>query len=135
MKINCENKEYIREENMITCRIQYSLNLAKDIDGSINPLIIQSICFAKGLDTIIPIVVEGVAKCNPEDTFDEVLGKRIAESRAKAKFGKVLYNSLNKLQEAINSVQISILKNREKVDIFKRQELSHVEDLINEAYR
>lgn len=29
--------------------------------------------------------VKGIAKCNPDDTFDEVLGKRIAQSRAKEK--------------------------------------------------
>lgn len=30
----------------------------------------------------------GVAKCSPEDTFDEIKGKRIAESRAKSKVYK-----------------------------------------------
>ena len=28
-------------------------------------------------------IVKGVAKCNPDDTFDETLGRRIAEGRAK----------------------------------------------------
>ena len=29
--------------------------------------------------------VKGIARCNDVDTFDEIVGKRIAESRAKAK--------------------------------------------------
>lgn len=29
--------------------------------------------------------VRAIAKCSPDDTFNEVIGKRIAESRAKAK--------------------------------------------------
>lgn len=36
------------------------------------------------------IVVTGKAKCNPSDTFDETIGKRIAESRAKIKMFKIL---------------------------------------------
>lgn len=36
------------------------------------------------------VVVIGMAKCNPSDIFDETIGKRIAESRAKIKMFKML---------------------------------------------
>lgn len=35
--------------------------------------------------------VKGIARCNDVDTFDEVIGKRIAESRAKAKAYRTAY--------------------------------------------
>lgn len=35
--------------------------------------------------------VKGIARCNGVDTFDKVIGKRIAESRAKAKAYKTAY--------------------------------------------
>lgn len=35
--------------------------------------------------------VKGIARCNDVDTFDEVVGKRIAESRAKAKAYKTAF--------------------------------------------
>lgn len=35
--------------------------------------------------------VKGIARCNEVDTFDEVVGKRIAESRAKTKAYKTAY--------------------------------------------
>ena len=35
--------------------------------------------------------VKGIARCNDVDTFDEVVGKRIAESRAKAKAYRTAY--------------------------------------------
>ena len=35
--------------------------------------------------------VKGIARCNDVDTFDEVIGKRIAESRAKTKAYRTAY--------------------------------------------
>lgn len=37
----------------------------------------------------------GKAMCNPDDTFDETTGRRIAESRAKLKLFKQLYRYAN----------------------------------------
>lgn len=39
--------------------------------------------------------VTAKARCNPNDTFDEVTGKRIAESRAKTKAFKIAKNVWN----------------------------------------
>lgn len=42
--------------------------------------------------------VKGVSKCNVDDTFDEELGKRIAESRAKSK----AYTIASKVYECLS---------------------------------
>ena len=39
--------------------------------------------------------VTAKARCNPNDTFDEVIGKRIAESKAKTKAFKIAKNVWN----------------------------------------
>lgn len=40
----------------------------------------------------------GISKCNPEDKFDEILGKRIAEGRAKINMWWDYRNSISKFQ-------------------------------------
>lgn len=58
---------------------------------------------SKQVGTIFPYSVEnyeidnvyiGVAKCSPEDTFDEETGKRIALTKAKRKRGQAINNAL-----------------------------------------
>lgn len=43
---------------------------------------------------LINDVYVGVARCAPEDTFDEEYGKKLALARAKAKRGKAVNNAL-----------------------------------------
>ena len=78
--------------------------------------------------------VVGKSKCAPEDTFDETLGYRIADSRAQAeamrKLGNIYVDIANKLFETI------IEDIDEKIDncFFASECCSdHADNLINEA--
>lgn len=72
-------------------------------------------------------IVTGVAKCSPDDTFDETLGRRIAEGRAKrAMFQKLeesAWNSKINLED-----EIWIQHNRSK------RETNHIQELLNKHY-
>lgn len=46
--------------------------------------------------------VKAKAKCNPSDTFDEVKGKKIAESRAKAKMYSIAYRVWERCEDYFN---------------------------------
>lgn len=63
---------------------------------------------------------KGVAKCNPDDTFDLVKGQRIAESRAKSnmwfRYEVILFNEYQKAMSKLNKL----------ID----KESNHLKDLI-----
>ena len=78
--------------------------------------------------------VVGKSKCAPEDTFDETLGYRIADSRAQAeamrKLGNIYVDIVNKLFETI------IEDVADKIDnCFLASDccLDHADNLIEEA--
>ena len=75
--------------------------------------------------------VKGVAKCNPNDTYDETLGKRIAFSRAfitgHKKFKFIADMCLEALKDKVT--EMAIIGNNED-DIIVR-ELVHLDKLIH----
>ena len=72
-------------------------------------------------------IVKGVAKCSPDDTFDDTLGRRIAEGRAKrAMFQRLdesAYRAANYLE-----IQSDIQMRR------ARRETKHIQELLNNHY-
>lgn len=74
--------------------------------------------------------VKGVAKCDKDDTFNVVLGKRIAESRAKHKAFKrvtVIHNWLNeKFYEKLKMYE-EIISNCEHA---AETEITHINSLV-----
>ena len=72
-------------------------------------------------------IVTGVAKCNPDDTFDETLGRRIAEGRAK----RAMFQRLDEsAYRAANYLEI-------ESDIQRRRairETKHIQELLNSYY-
>ena len=62
-----------------------SYYIAEEIEGE--PAFLQ--------DEIVKVLKLGISICNPNDTFDEVIGKRIAESKAKTKAFKIAKNVWN----------------------------------------
>lgn len=64
--------------------------------------------FTDGVHRIIAVssyagrTVKGVARCNPEDTFDMALGKKIAEARCAKKIAEKRYKrATEKYEEAV----------------------------------
>lgn len=72
-------------------------------------------------------IVKGVAKCNPDDTFDEILGRRIAEGRAK----RAMFQKLDK-----SASNMSYLLSEESVKQISRayRETEHIQELLNNYY-
>lgn len=72
-------------------------------------------------------IVKGVAKCNPDDTFDETLGRRIAEGRAK----RAMFQKLDE------SAYRAACKNEEESVIQAhraKRETEHIQELLNKHY-
>ena len=75
--------------------------------------------------------VKGVAKCNPNDTYDETLGKRIAFSKAFITGHKKFKHIIDMCHDAlmIKSAEMSNIYSRER-EIVDR-ELVHLEELTH----
>jgi translation elongation factor EF-4 len=75
-------------------------------------------------------IVKAKARCNKEDVFDEVIGKRIAESRAKVK----AYNIASRMWECITKAmnELALQCNTTMVACAKAEiiEREHVKELI-----
>lgn len=83
--------------------------------------------------TFIDRVIEfkGKSKCSPEDTFDAIKGKRIAESRAKAK----AYSTAARIyREYEKFIMDKLFKARDKADFCEfltKREALHIIELSN----
>ena len=75
-----ETKFYVNEEKRtVVCKITCNIQTEKcSASAAINASVL-------GMSLLSTFTVEGNAKCNVTDTFDEKVGKMIAEGRAKAK--------------------------------------------------
>lgn len=72
-------------------------------------------------------IVKGVAKCNPDDTFDKTLGQRIAEGRAKRAMFQKLRNSAYNISQRLDE-EAHIQYKR------VRKETKHIQELLNKHY-
>ena len=98
-RLRIEEVMYIVDDKHIKCIIKY-----------VNPITLN-------LQTS-----NGVANCNPNDTFNVSVGKHLAESRAK-------YNMYRKYFNYINSFCNGIVT---KYDKLLMRECNHIQDIINE---
>lgn len=73
--------------------------------------------------------VIGKAKCNSEDIFNETTGKRIAESRAKAKAFKIAKNVYNCIVEDLTKKVIIMGEIARHCSIIEDGEIKHIEKL------
>lgn len=73
--------------------------------------------------------VTAKARCSSEDTFDEVIGKRIAESRAKAKAFKIAKNVWSCIAKDLSSKAKTAEKMAENCTIVEEVEVRHVTEL------
>lgn len=74
-----------KDNGTVTCVLQCNMNLYSTALGDlIRGYSPGSMNYKADLPNGV-FVVRGIARCSPDDTFDETIGKRIAESKAKAK--------------------------------------------------
>lgn len=97
-KVKIDSIKYTNKDKKVTCIVKWY-----------NPV---TSCIQK---------VKGVAKCNPDDTFNLVKGQRIAESRAKIVMWYKYLFALHK--EGLKAVN--------KHDNLIEKELNHLRNLIN----
>lgn len=74
--------------------------------------------------------VIGKAKLNPEDKFNEVKGKRIAESRAKHKAYSRANTIINSLIESAEKQLQAAKKYANQLDTCKNRESEHINELL-----
>jgi hypothetical protein len=113
----------------VVCILTFDMQLNKaDVTGFFPEAIIankENITWGKaGIYTVV-----GISKCHPDDTFDVVKGKHIAQSKAKLQmYNKAannwmyIYNNLNNLKLDINSRQAACRK-------ASLDEVVHIKDL------
>ena len=77
------------------------------------------------------ITVKGISKCHPDDKFDEVVGKRIAESRAKK---EAYRKGIDYLQNTLNNTVVyenELKKSMIDLHKYERKEKDHIKELMN----
>lgn len=75
--------------------------------------------------------VKGVAKCNPNDTYDETLGKRIAFSRAFITGHKKFHHIIFMCYKALSNKIVEMLQNGDTETKIIYREIHHLNKLTN----
>lgn len=79
------------------------------------------------------IQLVGVATCDENDTFNETIGKRIAESRARLE-AYTLMERINKFcEEYICFMKLRLNLAEEKTSFLKSREIDHIRKLVQET--
>lgn len=73
--------------------------------------------------------VVGKAKCNAEDSYDYETGRKLAESRAKAKAFKIASNVWGSIAESFNKDKEDAENMKEACKIALKVELEHIDKL------
>lgn len=77
----------------------------------------------------IVFTVRGMAKCCPSDVFDESIGRRIAESRAKSKAFKIIKNFWRNIAQAFYNEYNKAMEMHKNCESMEKFELNHVKEL------
>lgn len=83
-------------------------------------------------DVDLPDVMKGYAKCDPRDTFDEELGKRIAYRRLQKKYWEKFSDRLTKVSWILQEEHGNILKDIGKF-AFRAMSIEPMEGIVNHA--
>ena len=126
-----ETKYYVnKEKKTIVCLLSFEV---KDPENFIEERLI-ALAINKLYRDKYPweFTSKGLAKCSDDDTFDEVLGKRIAESKAKKAAYKIamriryaVMEQLSKLVDKNNAIYDNLKKN-------VQNEHEHLDKLLGE---
>ena len=73
--------------------------------------------------------VTAIARCNSEDTFDEATGKKIAESRAKAKAFKIARNVWDCIAKNLAKQAYIAEQMTKNCELVREVEVKHIEKL------
>lgn len=76
------------------------------------------------------IQVVGIAKCDPTDIFDAVIGKRIAETRMRQRVYELMERINIYAHEYILMLRTELDKAIEKTNFLKYREINHCKELV-----
>lgn len=81
--------------------------------------------------TTVPKKIKAIARCHPDDVFDETIGKRIVKARINAKKKKIICRVIDEIIKSIHKLYINDLV-RYKDKISRGEDVSKaVEAIVN----
>lgn len=111
-----QDAEFKREENVIHCTLHCKLQL-----------------YFNGVKAIsTEFEVSDKAKCHPDDEFDEITGRRLAESRASVKAYHKAKIFVKKLKKRNENLTRDLENNINKLIRLETDEVKHVNDFWND---
>ncbi len=128
-KIKTEPKFIVKpEDKVVVCKMKVDMQL---IDSECWPYIGAAWYGNKALkvNQFGEFTVKAIARCNSEDTFDEVIGKRIAESRAKVKAFKIAKNVWGCIAKDLSNKAKIAEKMAKNCTIVEEVEVRHITEL------
>lgn len=129
-KLRTESKFIVKpEEKVVVCTMNVNMRLIKfDSWNMTDPSMWKA--KAPMVDNFYGMfTVTAKAKCAPDDTFDETIGKRIAESRAKSKAFRIAKNVWSCIAEKLlneYNISMEMYKNCEAME---KIETNHAKEL------
>lgn len=129
-KVVTDPKFIVKPENkVVICNMRVDMKL---MDSELWPVVRGQwwIIKAPKVNDFGEFVVTAKARCNSIDTFDETVGKRIAESRAKAKAFKIAKNVWNCIAKELYNNSKLAEERAKNCKIVEEVELRHVEKLV-----
>lgn len=129
-KVVTEPKFIVKPENkVVICNMRVDMKL---MDSELWSVIRRQwwITKAPEVNDFGEFVVTAKARCNSVDTFDETIGKRIAESRAKAKAFKIAKNVWNCIAKELYNNSKLAEERAKNCKIVEEVELKHVKELV-----
>ena len=113
----------------IVCILTFDMQLDKASDNLIYPLgfVANKEDVTLGQAGIYTVI--GISKCHPEDTFDVVKGKRIAQSKAKLEMYRKATVTWDSVYRNLLINVADIKKRRYNCKVSAKEEKEHIEEL------
>lgn len=143
------DSDWIMTDDTDFYRIRYSFDIDNkvtigyidDVHGMITSIIEDIVpSYYIGIDWIIkdfdvlatvPKKIKAIARCHPDDEFDETVGKRIVKARINAKKKKIICRVIDEIIKSIHKLYINDLM-RYKDKISRGEDVSKaVEAIVN----
>lgn len=129
-KVVTEPKFIVKSENkVVICNMRVDMQLR---ESEIWPIMREKWWGTKApkVNFLGEFVVTAKARCNSADTFDETVGKRIAESRAKAKAFKIAKNVWDCVAKGfVESAKMAEVMTKNCAAV-EEIEVNHVKELV-----
>ena len=118
-----------KEEGVVVCIMEVTTAHTDSASFGFSSTKIQETKAPKVYNVYRTFTVIGKAKCCPSDVFDEAIGRRIAESRAKSKAFKIIKNVWRNIAQAFYNEYNKAMEMHKNCESMEKFELNHVKEL------